>query len=115
MSVAIKTVMLKEGMPRVEQARARLHTEIQAARQAGLKVLKIVHGYGSSGIGGDLRFAIQATLRQMATNKEIRDSIFGEKWRKSDERTWELLKQMPELKGDSDLGRGNKGITIVLL
>jgi hypothetical protein len=115
MSVAIKTVILKEGLPTVEQARARLSNEIQAARQAGVKVLKVVHGYGSSGIGGDLRFALQATLRQMAAKKEIRDCIYGEKWRKSDERSWELLKQMPELKDDSDLGRSNKGITIVLL
>ena len=111
----IKTVILKDGMPSVEQARARLSAEIHAARQAGLKLLKIVHGYGSTGVGGDLRIALQSTLRQMAEKKEIRDCIYGENWRKSNERSWELLKQMPELKGDSDLGRGNKGITLVLI
>lgn len=115
MRATIKTVILKDGMPSVEQARGRLTSEIQAAQQAGLKVLKIVHGYGSTGVGGDLRFALQATLRQMAAKKQIRDCIYGENWRKGDERTWELLKQMPELKSDSDLGRGNKGMTIVLL
>jgi hypothetical protein len=115
MGFTIKTVILKDGMPSVEQARALLTTEIHAAQQAGLKALKVVHGYGSTGVGGDLRFALQATLRQMAAKKEIRDCIFGENWRKSDERTWELLKQMPELKTDSDLGRGNKGMTVVLL
>ena len=115
MRAAIKTVILKEGMPSIEQGRAQLAREIPAARQSGLKALKIVHGYGSTGVGGDLRFALQATLRQMVDKKEIRDCIFGENWRKSDERTWELLKQMPELKSDSDLGKGNKGITIVLL
>jgi hypothetical protein len=115
MGFTIKTVILKDGMPSVEQARARLTTEIHAAQQAGLKALKVIHGYGSTGVGGDLRFALQGTLRQMAAKKEIRDCIFGENWRKSDERTWELLKQMPELKTDSDLGRGNKGMTVVLL
>ncbi len=45
----------------------------------------------------------------------IRDCIYGENWRKSDERSWELLKRMPELKSDPDLGRGNRGITLVLL
>jgi len=35
--------------------------------------------------------------------------------RTSDERSWNLLKRIPELKADSDLGKGNKGITIVLL
>src|SRR5271169_3603645 len=112
---AIKTVIVKEGMPSVEQARARLQTELRAARQSGIKVLKLVHGYGSSGIGGDLRISLQSTLRQMAQKHEIGDCIYGENWRTSDERTWSLLKRMPELKSDSDLGKGNKGITIVVL
>jgi len=115
MAAAIKTVVLKEGLPSVEQARSRLLSEIQIARQAGRKVLKIFHVYGSSGTGGDLRIALQATLRKMINEREIRDCIYGENWRTGDERTWTLLKQMPELKSDSDLGRGNRGITLVLL
>ncbi|HTV64095.1 MAG TPA: Smr/MutS family protein [Bryocella sp.] len=115
MSLAIKTVILKQGMPGVEQARARLRAEIQAAQQGGIRVLKLVHGYGSSGVGGDLRIALQSTLRQMAAAREIQECIYGENWRTSDERAWKLLKQMPELKSDSDLGRGNQGITIAVL
>jgi len=102
-------------MPSVERARARLQTELRSARQSGVKVLKLVHGYGSSGIGGDLRISLQSTLRQMAQQHEISDCIYGENWRTSDERTWDLLKRMPELKNDSDLGKGNKGMTIVVL
>ena len=113
--MAIKTVNLKDGLPSVEQARARLHSEISLAKSQGLKLLKIIHGYGSHGIGGELRLALQATLRSMAQSGEIRDCIYGEKWRKSDERSWELLKRMPDLKDDPDLGRGNRGITLVLL
>lgn len=111
----IKTVILKEGMPGVEQARARLQTELRNARQNGVKVLKVVHGYGSSGVGGDLRISLQATLRQMTQQREINDCIHGEDWRTSDERSWALLKRMPELKTDSDLGKRNKGITLVVL
>ena len=111
----MKTIILKEGMPTVEEARSRLRTELGLARRSGVQVLKLVHGYGSSGVGGDLRVALQATLRQMANGGEIRDCIYGENWRTSDERSWTLLKQLPELKSDSDLGRGNKGITVVVL
>ena len=68
---AIKTVVIKEGMPAVEQARARLQSELSIARRDGFKVLKLVHGYGSSGVGGDLRIALQSTLRQMAQKQEI--------------------------------------------
>lgn len=115
MAATIKTVVLKDGLPSVEEARGRLLAELNLARQSGIRVLKIVHGYGSTGVGGDLRFALQATLRQMTTKGEIRDCIFGENWRKSDERSWELLRNLPGLKSDPDLGRGNKGMTIVLL
>ena len=111
----MKTIILKEGMPSVEEARARLQTELRSARQTGVKILKLVHGYGSSGVGGDLRISLQSTLRQMTERHEISDCIYGENWRTSDERSWELLKRMPELKNDSDLGKGNKGVTIVIL
>lgn len=111
----LRVLDVEDGMPSVPQARARLGTEIDVARRDGVKVLKLVHGYGSSGVGGDLRIALQATLQQMAQRHEISDCIFGENWRTSDDRSWSLLKRMPELKDDSDLGKGNRGITLVVL
>jgi hypothetical protein len=115
METSIKTVNLEHGMPSVAQAQARLTSELHVARQGRVTVLKIIHGYGSSGVGGDLRIALQSTLRQMQQSGQIRDCIFGENWRKSDDRAWELLKRFPELKDDSDFGRQNRGITIVVL
>jgi len=111
----MKTINLEDGRPSVEQARTRLRGEIASARASGIKLLKIIHGYGSSGIGGDLRFALQATLRAMVADHSIEECIYGENWRKSDERSWRLLKKVPELKNDPDLGRGNRGITIIVL
>ncbi len=113
--MTIKIVNLKDGLPSVEQARIRLRSEIDTAQSQGLKLLKIIHGYGSHGVGGELRIALQSTLRRLAQSGEIIDCIYGENWRKSDERSWALLKRMPELKTDLDLGRGNRGITLVLL
>jgi hypothetical protein len=115
MSNLIKIVNLEDGLPSIERARLRLNTELNIARKSGVRVLKIIHGYGSSGIGGDLRIVLQATLRQRADRGEVHACIFGENWRKADERSWALLKQFPELKEDRDLGRGNRGITIVVL
>src|SRR5664279_1342732 len=108
MSKLIKLVNLEDGLPSVEQARARLNTEMNIARQSGVRVLKIIHGYGSSGVGGDLRIALQATLRQMAGRGEIHACIYGENWRKADDSAWALLKQFPALKEDRDLAKGNR-------
>jgi hypothetical protein len=102
-------------MPLVHEALQRLERELALARQEKAKLLKLVHGYGSTGAGGDIRIAVQKRLLEMVENNQIRGCIFGENWSKSDEQTWKLLQSHAELKNDSDLGRRNRGITIVLL
>ena len=111
----IKTVNLKSDMPQVPEALQRLTRELTLARQQKHTLLKIIHGYGSSGAGGDIRIAVQKRLHEMTQDGQIRGCIFGESWSKSDDQTWTLLQRHPELKSDPDLGRKNQGITIVLL
>jgi hypothetical protein len=102
-------------MPQVQEALARLDRELAAARQRGDALLKLIHGYGSTGAGGEIRVAVQKRLRDLADSGQIRSCIFGESWSKSDEETGRLLQSHPALKSDSDLGRRNQGITIVVL
>jgi hypothetical protein len=102
-------------MPQVHEALARLDRELAVARQHGEAMLKLIHGYGSTGAGGDIRIAVQKRLRELADNGQIRACIFGESWSKSDDEAWQLLQSHPTLKADPDLGRRNQGITIVVL
>jgi hypothetical protein len=102
-------------MPSVQEALQRLEREIALARQGKVGLLKIVHGYGSSGAGGDIRITVQRRLHELAEGGQIRGCVFGEQWSKSDDATWRLLQAQPELKSDPDLGRRNRGITVVLL
>ncbi len=111
----MKTVNLKSDMPQVHEALQRLDRELAIAGQEKAKLLKVVHGYGSSGAGGDIRIAVQKRLLEMSQSGRIRGCIFGENWSKSDDAAWKLLQSHSELKSDSDLGRRNRGITIVLL
>jgi len=111
----IRTVNLKSDMPSVREALSRLDREIALARQQKHSLLKVIHGYGSSGAGGDIRIAVQRRLRELAEGGQIRGCIFGEDWSKSDDATWRLLQVHSELKSDADLGRRNQGITVVLL
>ena len=113
--VPIKIVNLEDGMPKVEEARLRVQRELQVARQQGYSAIKLIHGYGSSGVGGALRIELQKELQRLAAAGSLRSFIPGEAWRVSNEATWELLKRFPEWKRDSDLGRNNPGISIVLL
>jgi hypothetical protein len=111
----IKIIDLEDGMPKLEQARLRMERELHVAREQGYVVVKLIHGYGSSGVGGSLRTGLQKELARLAQNGSIRCMIAGEDWRISEQNTWDLLKRYPEWKQDADLGRNNKGISIVFL
>jgi hypothetical protein len=111
----IRAVNLEAGRPLVHEALVRLDRELALARQQRCVVIKLIHGYGSSGVGGDIRMAVQRRLRELQEQGSIRGSIFGENWSTSDVQTWELLKLQPSLKTDSDLGRRNAGITLVVI
>jgi hypothetical protein len=113
--LTVKNINLKSGMPSVQEALQRLSRELARARNEKISLLKVIHGYGSSGKGGDIRIAAQKHLLELVQDGQIRGCIFGENWSKSDQQTWRLLQSQPALKTDSDLGRGNRGITIVVL
>jgi hypothetical protein len=102
-------------MPTVAEALQQMDRELARARQAGSSAIKLIHGYGSSGAGGEIRIAAQKRVVEMAGRGEVRACIFGENWTKSDEVAWALINAHPELKQDADLGRRNLGITIVVL
>ncbi len=111
----VRIVNLEEGRPTARQMQHHLDRALALARQDGTELLKLIHGYGSKGVGGVLRDAVRARLAREKSAGNIRDFIEGEDFRISNEVTWALLKRAPELKQDRDLGRENKGITIVLM
>lgn len=111
----IKIVNLEDGMPNVGEALLRMQHELHVARKQGYRGVKIIHGYGSSGVGGSLRIELQKELQRLADAGSIRLFVAGEDWRTSHEATWAMLKRYPEWKQDADLGRNNKGISVVLL
>jgi hypothetical protein len=108
----LKHINLEEGFPTVEQARQLMFRELEASRRAGYKGVKLIHGYGSSGAGGEIRLAVGRALQELCKSGQLTCVIYGEDWSISDSATWSLLKKYPELKKDADLNRRNRGITI---
>jgi len=115
MSGRVRVVNLEEGFPNRDQAYQKLEAALARARKDGVAVLKVIHGYGSTGPGGVLRFAIRGFLRQRKEKGDIVAFVNGESWSSFDERSKALLMKAPDLLLDKDLGRANKGITLVLL
>jgi len=111
----VKIINLEAGMPTVEQAQIRLLSEIRRARAERATAVKIIHGYGSSGVGGKLRTAMRSYLAQLRRGGKVGCYVAGEDWSVFHSEARELLSGCPELKRDRDLERGNPGITIALL
>jgi hypothetical protein len=112
---AMPVINVKEQMPSVPEALSRMSRGIEIARARGHRFVKLIHGYGSTGVGGDIRIALQAGLQSMIAQGQIKACIYGENWARSDRQTWTLLGSHPALKQDGDLGKNNSGITVVIL
>ena len=115
MAANMVTVNLEQGMPTLDQAKQRLIAELGRARATGAKAVKLIHGYGSSGVGGKLRIGIRQFLASKKRQNAIRLFIAGEDWDIFHADSRQLLEVCPDLSRDRDLGQGNPGITLVLL
>lgn len=77
---------------------------------AHVRVLKIIHGYGSTGRGGSTRAAV---LNWLYTKRgRVKAVIEGESYGLFDDTTRALRKDVG-MYSDPDLDAGNRGITIV--
>lgn len=112
---AFRMINLEDDLPTVEQAMKRLVWEIRTARQQNIHVLKIIHGFGSSGRGGKIRPATRKQLEKLMRSGHVQYFIPGEKFSIFDEATRRALQKFTKLSRDSDLERHNNGITIVIL
>ncbi len=112
---AIKTFNVEAGIPTLEEARRLVIDEIKQAKLGGAKVLKVIHGYGSSGKGGSLCVGLRKSFGLRKKERVIRDFIPGEDFTIFNPTTLNLLEAAPEMRADQDLGATNEGVTIVWL
>jgi hypothetical protein len=112
---AIRTLNIEAGFPTLEEARKRVIEEIKRARREGVHVLKIIHGYGSTGVGGKLCHGLRKSFGLRKQEGVIKDFITGEDFSIFNERVLALLATVPGLRGDPDLDAINEGITILCL
>lgn len=110
-----KVVNIEDGMPTVDEARKRLLLELKKAKQQGLLCLKIIHGYGSTGVGGKLKPALHKSLSLRVKEGSIRAFVPGEKWSVFNDLSLEILNVCQVMNKDNDLEKANPGISIVLL
>lgn len=109
------TANIEKGMPTVAQARIRLDQALRTARSQRYTVLKIIHGYGSSGKGGAIKKDVHIVLQEQKKQGRVRYFVSGENFSPFDAETRSILDTYPVLRKDKDYSRGNAGVTIVVL
>jgi len=110
---AIRTFNVEAGLPTLDEARRLVIEEIKKAKRAGARVLKVIHGYGSSGKGGALCVGLRKSFALRKKERVIRDFIAGEDFSIFNDTVLALLEAVPELRGDPDLNSINEGVTVL--
>ncbi len=112
---AIRTYNVEAGLPTLDEARRLVIEEIKRAKREGVKMLKVIHGYGSSGKGGALCIGLRKSFRLRKKEGVLKAFIAGEDFSIFNDTVLTLLEAVPELRGDPDLGATNEGVSILWL
>lgn len=111
----LREVNLEQGMPLVDAAIKRLTFELHQSVRLDATVLKIIHGYGSSGTGGRIRVEARAYLVRLKARRDIQDFITGEEFSIFHAGTRAAFAVCDELRRDRDLERHNNGVTFIVI
>jgi len=111
----IRTLNIEASFPTLDDARRQVIEEIRKAKREGVRILKVIHGYGSSGKGGTLNHGLRKSFALRKKEGVIRDFIAGESFDIFNATVLQLLELVPALRGDPDLGQTNLGITVIWL
>ena len=117
-NVFVDTIELniKRGLPTVEEALEQLTEYLRMASELGIKAIILIHGYGSSGEGGRIKWAIHEALENNRYADRVEEYYYGEQVPYGTQACQALLKQRPGLKQYlKHFKAGNAGMTVLLL
>jgi hypothetical protein len=111
----VRLYNVEAGLPTVDEARRLVMEEIRRAKRERVRVLKIIHGYGSTGKGGALCIGLKKSFGLRKKEGVIKDFVAGEDFSIFNATVLAMLEAVPELRGDSDLNATNEGVTVIWL
>ncbi len=111
----IITVNIESGMPDVAQALAQLDIRLGDARRQGAALVRVIHGWGSTGSGGRIKAALPSHLAGLKRRRAIRGFVPGDQFSISTRQGAALIDRYPVLKESMQTDRKNPGITFIEL
>lgn len=110
-----QVINLKEYNQTVIQAIKELEIFMDLCKKAGVKAIKVIHGYGSHGVGGAIAKAVLNFAKRQEKQKRIKFFITGNEWNMVHEKALKIIFTAKSCYGDEDLNKSNPGITIIML
>ena len=74
------TIDIKSEQQTARQASAQFLTEVDACRMGGYKVMKVIHGYGSHGVGGAIKREFLRECQNLKNRGKIDDFVCCDNW-----------------------------------
>ena len=115
-ATGIFTLNLEVALPTVDQAVEKFDQALNELSGTAMKLIKVIHGYGSGGKGGRIKEAIRQELIYQRRDHVIHSYVAGEDLEPGKEAYQELIRQNPSVKKllTRDM-YSNPGITLVIL
>ena len=109
-------INLETGSPTAEEALERLTQHVRATGEAGIRTLIVIHGYGSSGSGGKIKWFVRDALEHNYFSDRVDEYYFGEDLALGSSGYQAVMKRRASLKQHlSQFKIGNAGMTILLM
>ena len=111
----IRVFNVEADRPTLDEARRLVIEEIKKAKRDRVRILKVIHGYGSSGKGGRLCVGLRKSFGLRKKEGVIKDFVAGPDFTIFNQATLDLLEAVPALRGDPDLNATNEGVSFLWL
>ena len=108
----VAEVNLEYGMPGIDSAVQNMKNALTTHKGQGYKAVILIHGYGSTGVGGGIKAAVTRSLGENSMRGIVRTYVGGEQWAT---RKRELLAICKDLENYERKIANNNGITVVIL
>lgn len=108
----IKEINLEYGSPTVDMAVRNMVSQLGTCKGQGYKAVILVHGYGSSGVGGGIKIAVRSKLKEASLSGIVRCYCGGEHWFEKKKELLNLCQSLNDYHRKID---GNQGVTVVIL
>ena len=109
------TIDIKSDRQTVSEAIAQFLLELESYKKGDYKVMKVIHGYGSHGVGGAIKKELLKKCEELKRRKIIEDYTCCDRWTPKNIVRKIAINYCPDLLADSDLYLLNSGCSIIII